>query len=63
MDEHERLRHDLKNVLTALDSGCRLLESQLAAVLDDDGREILDEMREAVRQGRTLLDRMREERA
>jgi light-regulated signal transduction histidine kinase (bacteriophytochrome) len=60
MEDLERLRHDLKNVLTALDSGCRLLEMQLAAVLDEEGRDVLAEMRAAVRQGRELVEELRE---
>lgn len=57
-----RLRHDLKNVVTALRSGCMLVGKRVDPA-DRDAREILDEMRAELDKASALLDRLRPDSA
>ena len=54
------LRHDLKNVLTALKSGCMLIESRLGTGAESEVREYLQEMRAELEKGAALLERLKE---
>jgi len=54
------LRHDLKNVLTALKSGCMLIESSLGKAAESEVREYLQEMRAELDRGSALLERLKE---
>lgn len=62
MDSSEMadLRHDLKNVLLALKSGCLLIDARVAEA-EAEGeavREILEEMRGEIARGVELADRL-----
>ncbi len=52
--------HGLKNMMTALQSGCMLIESGLQPGADPNTREFLVEMRAELEKGRALLERLRE---
>lgn len=54
------VRHDLKNAMTALRSGCMLIESQLRPGDDQGAREILQEMRAELDKATALIGRLRE---
>jgi len=53
------IRHDLKNVLTALRSGCLLIEKELPAEAAPRAAELLEAMREELSKGSALVDRLR----
>lgn len=54
------IRHDLKNVITALRSGCLLIESCLQPGAEPGIRELLDDMRAELEKGQALIARLRE---
>ncbi|MCP3918054.1 MAG: hypothetical protein GY711_21100 [bacterium] len=58
--ELDDVRHGLKNVMTALASGCMLIESGLQPGAAPETREYLEEMRAELEKGRALVDRLRE---
>jgi hypothetical protein len=58
--ELESIRHDFKNVVTALRSGCALIESRLQPAAEPEVRELLDEMRAELEKSQALVARLRE---
>jgi N-methylhydantoinase B/oxoprolinase/acetone carboxylase alpha subunit len=56
--ELEAIRHDLKNVMTAFRSGCRLIGSMLEKSEHRAIHEFLTEMIEAADDGTSLIQRL-----
>jgi signal transduction histidine kinase len=52
------IRHDLKNMLTALRSGCMLIGSRLGESGDETARSFLEEMLATIERGSDLADRL-----
>ncbi|MCA8971386.1 MAG: hypothetical protein KDC95_16455 [Planctomycetes bacterium] len=63
VNELDSIRHDLGNVLTALRSGCLLIESSLGKrsreESDSETRELIEEMRARIEAGAALVERLR----
>ncbi len=57
--ELEAVRHDLRNVLTALRHGCMLIGSKLDKVEHEEAHAFLDEMGLSIKRGSALVDRLR----
>ena len=56
----QALRHDLKNVLTALKSGCVLIELEARPERSSKLFEVLGEMRSELDKGTELVARLRD---
>jgi signal transduction histidine kinase len=54
------VRHDLKNVLSAISLGCTLIERRLRPDCDPEVREFLEEMQAELHKGSAALERLRE---
>ena len=56
--ELESIRHGLKNVVTALENGCMLIESHLPSTEEPRIRGYLEEMRARLSKALALVDRL-----
>lgn len=54
------VRHDLKNLMAALRSGCTLIASRLGSGAEPEVLEYLEEMCAELDRGSALLERLRE---
>ncbi len=57
--ELESIRHDLRNVLTALRLGCKLIGSNLDKVEHERAHSVLDEMHRSIEEGNSVVERLR----
>ena len=58
VSELSRIRHDLKNFLTAMRSGCLLIEAELGEDEHSSVRGILNEMRAELERGAALAEKL-----
>lgn len=59
IEELESIRHDLLNLLTALRSGCTLIEARLSKSDTQAASLLLGEVREELDKGRSIAERLK----
>ena len=58
LTEVQAIRHDLRNMLSALRSGCMLIEAKLEGTEQAEVQDYLDEMQSAIEGGGRLAERL-----